>query len=68
MMGLIRALFFHTASLNIHLRVAFVPGSENVDTDLLSRLQVHEFRRLNPTADVEPVVVQEEVWSIPGRG
>ena len=67
MMGLIRALFFHTASFDIHLRLSYVPGAENIDADLLSRLQVREFRDRNPTAEAEPVDVPEEVWYIPGR-
>ena len=67
MMGLIRALFFHTASFNIHLRLAYIPGAENIDADLLSRLQVLEFKDRNPTAEEDPDEVPEEVWYIPGR-
>ena len=43
-----------------------IPGKLNTNADLLSRFQVEEFLRLNPTADTEPTILQDEVWDPPG--
>ena len=67
MMAIIRALFFHTASLNISLILSYIPGAENINADLLSRLQVQEFQQLNPDADKDPTWLQEEVWHLGGK-
>ena len=66
MMSLIRSLFFRTAELNINLLLSFVPGRYNINADLLSRLQVQEFKRSLPTADKEPSHLSEAVWTLPG--
>ena len=66
MMSLLRSLFFHTARLNINLLLSFIPGRYNVNADLLSRLQVEEFRRSHPTADADPTFLSEAVWMLPG--
>ena len=66
MMSLIRSLFFHTAGLNINLLLSFVPGRYNINADLLSRLQVQEFKWNHPAADKEPSHLPEAVWTLPG--
>ena len=62
MMRLVRAMFFHAANLNLNIIMSHIPGKLNTNADLLSRFQVEEFQRLNPTADPEPTVLPEEVW------
>ena len=66
MMRLVRALFFHAASLNLNIIMSHISGKLNTNADLLSCFQVEEFLRLNPTADPEPTVLAEEVWDPPG--
>ena len=66
MMRLVRALFFHAANLNLNVVMSHIPGKLNTNADLLSRFQVVEFLRLNPTADMEPTILQDEVWDPPG--
>ena len=66
MMSLIRSLFFRTARLNINLLLAHVPGRYNTNADLLSRLQVREFWRNHPSADVDPTHLSEAVWRLLG--
>ena len=66
MMRLVRALFFHAANLNINIIMSHIPGKLNTNADLLSRFQVEEFLRSNPSADPEPTVLPEEVWDPPG--
>ena len=66
MMVIVRALFFHAASLNLNIIMSHLPGKQNINADLLSRFQVEAFRRRNPTADPEPTELPEEVWAPPG--
>ena len=46
--------------------MTYVPGKKNIDADLLSRFQVDDFLRRNPTADAEPTQLRKEVWDLPG--
>ena len=66
MMAVLRAIFFRCAELNLNLILAHVSGKKNTNADLLSRLQVQEFRRLNPTADRRPTPIPEEAWTLRG--
>ena len=66
MMSIIRAIFFRCAQLNLNLLLSHVPGKDNVNADLLSRLQVEEFRQINPTADKYPTTIREEAWTLHG--
>ena len=43
-MLLVRRLFFFLAQQNVNLLLAHVPGCQNINADMLSRLQVEEFR------------------------
>jgi hypothetical protein len=66
MMKIIRSLFFFTAKRNINLLMAHIRGVDNTNADLLSRLQVHQFRHNCPDADLHPTVLAQEVWDLPG--
>ena len=66
MMAVIRALFFFTARRNINLLMAHVSGRDNVNADLLSRLQVAAFKRNLPEADRFPTHLSGQVWDLPG--
>ena len=66
MMKIIRSLFFFTAKRNINLLMAHIRGTDNVNADLLSRLQVQQFRRNCPDADLHPTVVADQVWDLVG--
>ncbi|XP_066914570.1 uncharacterized protein [Clytia hemisphaerica] len=64
MMVLIRKIFFLTARNNIHLSFRHVPGSENVFADLLSRLQVEEFKSVCPGCCPFPSTVPNSVMDL----
>ena len=51
-MCLIRQLFFIAAHHNFDLRLIHVPGIHNVAADLLSRLQVADFKKGFPNSDI----------------
>lgn len=63
-MHIIRALFKFTARHNINLLMKHIPGSTNVNADLLSRLQVHQFQSRNPFAQPTPSLIPTQVWRI----
>ena len=67
MMGIVRAMFFFLARHNINLIMSHIPGKQNINADLLSRLQVEEFLSINPSADRQPTRLSEEVWDLPGN-
>lgn len=50
----IRRLVIATLSFNFLIEAVFLPGYNNVEADLLSRLQVHHFLSLHPSADRFP--------------
>ena len=50
MLRLMRCIFFFAASNNINILMRHIPGYLNVNADLLSRLQVREFLRSNPSS------------------
>ena len=62
MLRIIRKIFFFAARYNINILLFHIAGCLNVDADLLSRLQVLEFRQRNVEADVEATLVPEDVW------
>ena len=66
MMAIIRAIFFRCAEINLNLVISHIPGKENANADLLSRLQVAQFVRLNPNADPEPEYIEEDEWTLRG--
>ena len=66
MMSVIRSLFYFTAKLNINLLMAHVPGTDNINADLLSRLQVQAFKLNHPSADPYPTPLPDQVWDLPG--
>ena len=67
MMKIIRAIFFYAAKHNVNIILAFVPGKENIDADLLSRLQVQDFLLRNPQADWNPTFLAETTWTLAGK-
>ena len=64
LMHLIRALFLFTAQHNINIMLQHVPGISNVIPDLLSRLQVDQFRLQLPSADPDPTPISDLVWQL----
>ena len=54
MMRILRAMFLLTARHNIRLSFEHIPGTSNFHADLLSRLQVQQFRHFMPLADAVP--------------
>ena len=63
-MRLVRALFFRLARFNINLLLNHIPGSTNVNADLLSRFQVRRFLELNPDADTDNSPCPPDIWEI----
>ena len=63
-MRLVRALFLRTARVNANLILRHIPGHDNTSADLLSRLQVHRFFDLNPSAAETPTPLPPEVWQL----
>ena len=49
---------------NFFLKARHVPGKQNTLADLLSRLQVHKFHQLAPTADQLPTPIEEDPLNI----
>lgn len=68
-MVLVRDLVLTSLRHNIVFRARHVPGVENTWADLISRLQIEEFRKVFPEADAVPTLVPETLlplkWSIP---
>jgi hypothetical protein len=67
-MILVRDLVLTSLRHNILFRAYHVPGVDNTRADLISRLQIVEFRKAFPDADPEPTHVPETLlpqkWSI----
>ena len=61
-MKVVRALFFCCASLNISLLTEHIPGHNNTDADLLSRLQVTAFFEHHPLAVPNPAIPPAHIW------
>ena len=64
MMRLIRQLFLFSASRNINILVQHIPGHSNIHADLLSRLQVPQFKASLPTADQAMTPLPDLVWRL----
>ena len=64
LMFYIRHLFFFCANRNINLLVKHIPGHDNVYADLLSRLQVHQFHQLLPSAHQLPCNINPTIWNL----
>ena len=62
MMHLIRHLFSFTAANNINIILQHIPGHSNILADSLSRLQVDQFRLLQPTAATSSTPIPDQVW------
>ena len=67
-MVLVRAFMLQWLKLNIVFMAEHVPGSKNLITDSLSRLQMEKFRKLAPNADKHLQIVPEQPWSIFNEG
>ena len=63
-MRLVRSLFSRSASLSINLLFHHIPGTTNVNADLLSRLQVDHFLHINPGVAPAPAQLPAAVWDI----
>ena len=56
-MALVRELFFISTKYNISVTFKHIPGTSNVYADLLSRLQVMEFKSACPESSPQPSIV-----------
>ena len=67
-MLLVRDLLLTLLKYNILFRARHIPGAHNSCADLLSRLQVNQFRQIFPEADVMPTQVPDNLlpksWSL----
>ena len=67
-MILVRDLVKTSLPHNILLRAYHIPGVDNTRADLISHLQIVDFRKAFPDADPEPTLVPETLlpqkWSI----
>ena len=67
-MILVRDLVLTSLQYNIEFRAYHIPGVDNTRADLISRLQIVEFRKAFPAADLEPTQVPETLlplrWSL----
>ena len=66
-MHLVRSIFFRAATHHYTVLITHIAGTNNLIADSLSRLQITLFRRLAPTADVEPTLVPKSaptLWHI----
>ena len=63
-MHLVRSIFFSAATHHYTVLVTHIAGTNNSIADSLSRLQITLFRRLAPTADVEPTPVPKSALTL----
>lgn len=61
LMSLMRRLMIASLRYNIHFRAEHVPGLLNTAADLLSRLQIQQFKDQYPKMDRRPTVVPPEL-------
>jgi hypothetical protein len=68
-MVLIRDLVLTSLKYNIIFKAKHIPGVDNTRADLISRLQVVQFKQISPGVDELPTPIPEslqpESWSIP---
>ena len=60
-MSLVRRLVLACMQYNILIKAVHIPGKTNVLPDLLSRLQIDQFRRMSRNMDQLPTVVPESL-------
>ena len=63
-MKLVRSLFLFAARRDINILMQHVSGVNNISADALSRFQIVKFRKLMPSADLQPTPISTEVWRI----
>ena len=63
-MHLVRSIFFSAATHHYTVLVTHIAGTNNSIADSLSRLQITLFRRLAPTADVQPTPVPKSALTL----
>jgi hypothetical protein len=63
-MSLVRKLVFACLEFNILLKSEHIPGYLNSLAHSLSRCDFQKFRRLCPTADINPCAIPPHLWSV----
>ena len=63
LMALVRVLFFLSVEFNCSITFHHVPGKWNLFADLLSRLQVQEFKLACPTAAPQPSIIPDSIMA-----
>ena len=70
-MCLLRKLVITCLTHNILFKAKHIPGKHNISADLLSRLQVEAFHRINPLSQATPVHLPEDIlpqnWKIQSK-
>ena len=61
-MSLVHLLFFFLSQRKVNLLLAHVPGGQNINADMLSRLQVEEFRSRACGTLPMPTMVPSHFW------
>jgi hypothetical protein len=62
LMSLIRAILMIAASHSFSLSLQFIPGTRNEAADMLSRLELTNFRRIQPQSDANETVPPKHIW------
>ena len=59
---LIRMIVLHSLQLNVRVFAKYISSKANKSADLLSRLKIDEFRRLNPNCDEVMTPIPTKIW------
>ena len=63
-MSLVRHIVYWSLLGNFHIKGKFVPGFTNILADSISRGNFQKFKSLPLSADIDPVAIPEEFWSL----
>lgn len=63
-MNLVRHLVMVMLTHNISVKATYIPSSQNIIADSLSRSQWGKFRRAAPYADMQPTKIPSLLWTI----
>ena len=64
LMKLVRKIFLVAATYDFTISLKHISGHYNILADVLSRLQVENFRHHHPSADAKPALFPQELWLI----
>ena len=61
---LIRRLVLHSMKCNVRVFAKYISSKANKSADLLSRMRVEEFKKLNPNSDCYLTEIPIEIWPV----